>query len=318
MGRPEPSSAQVSVQQTDANLGHQAVAPLQTLREYLQDRAKGTHDVRIPAGETKNGRRAALNRRPTAACGLCGQVRLLCRSHLLPRAFYRLLRGDGIENPNPNPHFLDETFHQQIPSQGADYLLCENCEQMFSRNGEDWALDHCYRGREIFRLHSYLANAESVVNTGTLFAYEAARIPEINADALAYFAASVFWRAAARNWHIQRQLIMATSLGTVYQEHFRRFLYGESDFPDFAVMVVIVSRNPEPALAAIFPIVFRQHDYFHHCFHIPGIGFHLFLGRQIPTRFRRFCLVHSPHRMIYSSNTIDEMILRNMADLLRD
>lgn len=96
-----------------------------------------------------------MSERPTAACGLCREVRPLCRSHLLPRAFYRLLRGNGAENPNPNPHFLTREFDQQIPSQAADYLLCDVCEQMFRRNGEDWVLRHCYRGHGIFRLHPY-------------------------------------------------------------------------------------------------------------------------------------------------------------------
>lgn len=257
-----------------------------------------------------------MSERPTAACGLCREVRPLCRSHLLPRAFYRLLRGNGAENPNPNPHFLTREFDQQIPSQAADYLLCDVCEQMFRRNGEDWVLRHCYRGRGIFRLHPFLANAQPAVKTDTTSAYETVRIPEINADALAYFGASVFWRAAARNWHIQRQHIMATNLGVEYQEQLRRFLLGLSGFPRLAVMIVMVSQSPEPVLAAMFPIVFRQDGYFHHRFHIPGIGFHLFLGRQIPERFTRLCLVHSPQRLIYSSGTIDDLVLRNMAGLI--
>jgi hypothetical protein len=189
---------------------------------------------------------------------------------------------------------------------------------MFRRRGEDWVLHHCYRGRGVFRLQPFLLNAQPVVRTDTMFAYEAARIPDVDTDALAYFAASVFWRGAARNWHIRRQHLMATSLGAVYQEQFRRFLLGQSAFPNLAAMVVVVSRNPEPVLAAMFPIVFRQNGYFHHCFHVPGIAFHLFLGRQIPPRFPRLCLVHSPQRMIYSSNTIDELVLRNMADLMPD
>ena len=257
-----------------------------------------------------------MNQRPTKACGLCREIHLLCRSHLLPRAFYRLLRDDGGGNPNPNPHFLTARFDQQTPAQVADYLLCERCEQMFRRNGEDWVLNHCYRGRGVFRLQSFLANAQPVVNTDTMFAYEAARIPEINTDALAYFAASVFWRAAARNWHIRRRHLMATSLGAVYQEQFRQFLLGHSVLPNLSAMVVVVSRNPEPVLATMFPINFRQDGYFHHCFHIPGIAFHIFLGRQIPSHFPKLCLVHSPGRMIYSSDTIDELVLRNMADLM--
>ncbi len=187
---------------------------------------------------------------------------------------------------------------------------------MFQKKGEDWILRHCYRGRGVFRLQPLLLNAEPVAKTDTMFAYEAIRTPDINTDALVYFASSVFWRGAARNWHIKRKLLMATSLGATYQEQFRQFLLGQSVFPNLAVMVVVVSRNPEPALATMFPIAFRQDSYFHHCFHVPGIAFHIFLGQQIPAHFPKLCLVHSPRRMIYSSSTIDELVLRNMADLI--
>lgn len=187
---------------------------------------------------------------------------------------------------------------------------------MFRKSGEDWVLHHCYRGRGIFRLHSLLVNAQPLVKTSTMFAYGAASMPDINTDALAYFAASVFWRGTVRNWHIQREILIATSLGTPYQEQFRRFLLGQSEFPNLAVTVVVVSRSPEPVLAAMFPIAFRQNGYFHHCFHIPGIAFHVFLGRQIPARFSGLCLVNSPQRMIYASTTLDELVLKNMADLI--
>lgn len=226
------------------------------------------------------------------------------------------MRGDRAQGQNPNPHFIMREFDRQSPNQVVDYLLCEECEQMFRRTGEDWVLDYCYRGPGKFRLYSALGNAQTAFRTDTMSAYYANGIREINADALGYFGASVFWRAAARNWHIQRQLMIATSLGDEYQEQIRQFLLGHSGFPSLAVMIVIVSQDPEPAFVAMFPNAFRHDGYFHHHFHIPGIGFHVFLGRQVPQRFTQLCLFHSPQRMIYSSATMDDLVLQNMAELI--
>jgi hypothetical protein len=257
-----------------------------------------------------------LSRRPTAACGLCREVALLCKSHLLPRAFYRLFREEGIENPNP--HFLTMRTDQQTPHQVADYLLCDACEQILRRNGEDWILHHCYRGRGIFRLYKYLANAHPVLDNGTIAAYEGTGIPEIDTQALAYFGSSVFWRGAVKNWHIRGELLLATDLGRKYQEQFRSFLIGDAQFPDDAVMSVIVSRNPEPLLAAMFPITIRQNGYFHHRFQIPGISFELFVGREVPTRFKTMCIVHSQDHAIFSSDIADRLAIRNMIQLMPD
>jgi hypothetical protein len=66
----------------------------------------------------------------------------------------------------------------------------------------------------------------------------------------------------------------------------------------------------------MFPLVEREDGVFHHQFHIPGIGFHLFLGSAVPKRFSKLCLVNSPLHLIYGSDIIDRMALRDMAALM--
>ena len=257
-----------------------------------------------------------MSSRPIGACGLCHEVHPLCRSHLLPRAFYRLLRSEYL--PNPNPHFLADSLERNVPHQVKDYLLCEQCEQMFRKNGEDWITQHCYRGNGVFRLLSYLEASTPVKTVTHMFAYDATLIRDVDIDCLTYFAASVVWRGAARNWHLGRRIFMATTLGKRYRELFRLYLLGLAPFPYDAVLVVIVSRKPNPILAVQFPEVSRQDESHHHWFHIPGIAFHLFVGRAVPASLRRLCLVHSPFHMIYSSDALDDKVLGSMSAQLRE
>jgi hypothetical protein len=250
-----------------------------------------------------------MNKRPEDICGLCCQVRTLCSSHLLPRACYRLLRDDT--KPNPNPHLLDRSaLEKHVPSQVKDYLLCKNCEQRLRRYGEDWAMKHCHRGRGSFRLGSILASSTPFLKTDHIFAYEGSQIEGI--EHLAYFAASVIWRAAARSWHLRRRVFIATKLGS-YGEAFRLYLLGLAPFPEDAALVVIVSRREDPILAVQFPEAMRQERVHHHWFHIPGIALHMWVGKEIPVSLRRLCLAHSPSHVICSSDRLDDDALRMMA-----
>lgn len=105
---------------------------------------------------------------------------------------------------------------------------------------------------------------------------------------------------------------MATNLGA-YSEAFRRYLLRLSPFPEDAALVVMASRRPSPILAVQFPEAMRQDELHHHWFHIPGIAFHMFVGREVPAFLKQQCLVHSPSRMIYSSDILDDKVLLSMA-----
>lgn len=92
-------------------------------------------------------------------CRLCLGVKPLQNSHLLPKALYRLLRTAGKKNPSPV--WFNRNSAWTSSSQFADQLLCSDCEQLFHRNGEDWVLRQCNRGKgrfclqdEVFRIPS--------------------------------------------------------------------------------------------------------------------------------------------------------------------
>jgi hypothetical protein len=58
----------------------------------------------------------------------------LQESHFVSAGIYRLLRGDG--EANPNPWVIMEKAAFQTSKQQKAPLLCSDCEQRLSRNGE--------------------------------------------------------------------------------------------------------------------------------------------------------------------------------------
>ena len=93
-------------------------------------------------------------------CALCHQHRVLQKSHFLPKAIYRLLRGE--KGPDLHPAIISGTSVWQSSSQATAYLLCVDCEQRFHANGEDWTLRNCYRAEQGFRLREILFRANPV------------------------------------------------------------------------------------------------------------------------------------------------------------
>ncbi len=75
-------------------------------------------------------------------CKLCLKTGVELRdSHFLSAGIYRILRDDNEKNPNP--WLLTKDAAVQTSSQLKAHLLCHDCEQRFSKNGETWALGRC-------------------------------------------------------------------------------------------------------------------------------------------------------------------------------
>src|SRR5258708_6712222 len=131
-----------------------------------------------------------------AKCALCLiEGKELRDSHYVPAGVYRVLRDESATDGNPNPILLGEKTAIQTSKQITDYLLCHECEDRLNRNGENYFLKICWR-RNGFKLHAVLDAAPPSLVAGQIKVYAAANFPEIDAGAISYFAASMFWRAS--------------------------------------------------------------------------------------------------------------------------
>ncbi len=245
----------------------------------------------------------------TGVCALCLNTRELRKSHFLPKALYRLIRAD--RHRNPHPVRLSTAGRLQTAFQATHHLLCAGCESRFDRNGENWVMAHCYRGKGVFRLRTILeAGMPHAINGNCHFfsAHEAG----IDIEKLAYFCVSVFWRASIRDWDIEGQTFEAISLGKRYQEEIRRYLLAEASFPKTLAVGIMLSSLKTPALTFGFPDTVRIDSHHCHRLHIPGIDFSMTVGRDLDEGVTHHCVVRSSLHPILISDEGDARIQREV------
>jgi hypothetical protein len=152
------------------------------------------------------------------ACGLCLATAPLQHSHLLPRAIYHDLRTPGLADPNPITLLGGKTNVSQ--AQITAQLLCSECEQRFSREGENYVLLTAFRRPGKFRLFEMLHRATPLPQYSSHTVYSGLSVPGLEIDRLVYFGASVFWRASAATFRNTGQGVALVSLAR-YEEDFR-------------------------------------------------------------------------------------------------
>ena len=242
-------------------------------------------------------------------CKLCLRNGVnLENSHFLPAGVYRILRDDMEKNPNP--WLLTAKGAVQTSQQMTARLLCRDCEQRLSRNGENWVLRNCLKRDGSFPMASVLASrapdADSPASPTKL--YFASKIPEINIHALAYFAASVFWRGSIHPWNTDGSV--PVKLGEL-QEQFRLHLMGMDAFPRDCGLTVMVREGKETDRVTSPPYGGGPGTFQIYKFPMPGLAFWIIVGRDFPAHFLSTCFVHCDGNPIVVTSLIERFILED-------
>jgi hypothetical protein len=141
---------------------------------------------------------------PSTVCRLCQQPRQLRDSHFVPAAFYYHLNLDETGTfQNKALQKLTRSRFARVPGQIKKHLLCHDCEQRFSKNGESWIATMAHQVGHGFRLQEALLQLRPNPTLATGRVYHADDDPQIDWNKLAYFALSIFWRGAADSWNRQ-------------------------------------------------------------------------------------------------------------------
>lgn len=245
-------------------------------------------------------------------CRLCRKEAVaLCSSHLLPAAIPRWISmSNRATGTSKGAIYVTKKTVVQKDYRIADYLLCRNCEDRFNFGGEKWLLANTYRGSGKFPLQAALQAASRdgrpLIPLQQATIVPAAATPGIELPKLLYFAASVFWRAAAHSWNqIDRRIQIA--LGP-YEERLRCFLLAEEPFPDNAALLINVGDEASPNMSAIYPYSDRVRGVWQHRFAIPGMAFWLHLGR-IPNAMFSMCAARAG-TLCLAKNLDDNLVLQ--------
>jgi hypothetical protein len=147
-----------------------------------------------------------------------------------------------------------------------------------------------------------LATSVPIEDTDEASVFAARSIPAIDVGKLAYFAASVFWRASIHRWNLQNHSLRDIDLGKKYNEAFRQFLFGVKAFPDDAAVMIDIFGFRSPALSTmLFPYGGRRGNFHHYRFTIPGVAFELYIGQLMPSKLREGSVLSSTTGVLFSS-----------------
>ncbi|MBK6686404.1 MAG: hypothetical protein IPG45_18185 [Deltaproteobacteria bacterium] len=160
-----------------------------------------------------------------------------------------------------------------------EMLLCRRCEDRF-RGPEGYVKRWAYTPSEPSPL---LKLPKVTTISETTFAVSG---EQLDTEKFAIFAASIVWRTT-----VAKHTGVRIELGP-YQEVLRKFLVGETSFPDNALLMVSVIFDEEQAPHGLvgLPQRFRDLDtgMVGHMFTIAGLVFYLWLGKEAG-RERHLC-----------------------------
>jgi hypothetical protein len=227
-------------------------------------------------------------------CKLCFCERDLRRSHLMARSLYKKSGSDDPKQPHP----LVRTAKGTKPSshQVQDYVFCHGCEQRFGKEGEDYMM------RLVVTRDGRFPVLEMLERGGGLkgphwTAYSINDSPAIKRDNIAYFVASVFYRASVHEWKQDDGKIISINLGAENNETLRQYLLGNTGFPANAWIAVFVCTDVESRGMFVMPGANVKEDRVWLVV-MRGFIFMFAMGRDEPGYISRQCIMNSPQRWI--------------------
>lgn len=248
---------------------------------------------------------------PTGTCKLCHVHGDLRESHFMPAAIFLQLRTPSRKNPHPV--LISKKVSTTSSRQVKDYVLCNDCEQRFNKFGESWVLANMSRPTG-FALQDALKRAGPFAADEGFELFSGVSIAAIDTDALAYFALSVFWRAAIHQWKSIDGNMEPLNLGT-FEEEIRRFLLG-GPFPMDVVVTVSVWPTSRVLPVAYTPREGEAQDFRVFNFMIPGIEFRLYIG-SLSSELRSLCVKTSAQRFIIASASLEQETMQTFFGLMR-
>lgn len=246
-------------------------------------------------------------------CGLCGEKKTLRRSHFLPKALYRLCRSPEEENPNPT--LVNRSGVVQTSDQIVGHFLCGTCEELFSQCGESWVIPRVAKADGSFPLREPIVERQPRLQRKGGSFYDFGEAFPDAVEPLLYFALSIFWRCASRQWKSRGRVLHSIELGP-YEPVIRDFLLRRASFPTTVAMTVVLDSRKEPDILFSPPVTSRKKGIIKHKFQIPGIMFMAFVGKSIPDAAPLgFLSPPAPHGILVRD--LREISLAGFADLMR-
>lgn len=209
-------------------------------------------------------------------CALCHKHGDLQNSHLIPAWSYRRICEVDASNPKAPIHISGGTA-ALTNRQTTKHLLCARCERLFSKS-EDHLARLTKPDNDQIMLFKHVTRLDTPRKVLALLN----RVED--GDHLAYFAASVVWRASV--------MTSSCRLGP-YESTFRQYLLGEAQFPrEASISVALLEKSPTVDARGWVsePSSSRVNIGWLHGFLLAGLAFRCFVGKKIPMEWQKVSL----------------------------
>jgi hypothetical protein len=214
----------------------------------------------------------------------------------MPRSLYKKTRNPAAKNPNPT--IITSKRIVQTSHQITDYVLCKECELLFSQKGENYVMTQVATNQNFPLLDRLRAVAPTKSAAGFDW-YDETTVPGIDRDKLAYFSLSVFWRAAAHRWEEPGEEPISIDLGP-YEEKLRKYLHEEATLLDDIVSQLVVCTDKLSQDLFYPPSKGRKREDTTYTFQARGLNFFMTVGNRTPKTIRQMCLLTGPNKWIVS------------------
>jgi hypothetical protein len=243
----------------------------------------------------------------TGKCPGCKKTKQLVSSHLVSRAVYDYLRTDQL-----HPIVVGGGEIRATTDQLQAELLCQDCENILNRGGEQWMVGKLCEFDRRFPLYEIVRQRAPLYADWDREIFAACANPDIDVQSISHFALGIFWKASIHPWQFGE-----ISLGP-YSEAIRTWLRGETGFPKNVALNVILSRPVAAQIIMNPPYETTATACHTYLFHVPGVLFRLSVGKQIPQEEKTLCFYSSAEHFIIVSDTITKKILHANAQNFRD
>ncbi|MEZ9396746.1 hypothetical protein AB4393_12330 [Vibrio splendidus] len=211
-------------------------------------------------------------------CALCNKTKKLKDSHFMPKAIYRSISKRFPEHGESIIWISGENKSAAYTSkQAKKYLLCENCEQVFSKKGEDIVLSLMAKPNG-FKLATKIKKFKELATIeGETWCFPPNKDLPSN---FMYFAISIAWRLSITDWSAYGLSETKNSIRKESMNSFSEFLLGKSETPKNTYLGVYVDSQDVDSPAIGFPTVKNHQGYQHIVFNIPGLKFSILTGEK--------------------------------------
>jgi hypothetical protein len=185
-------------------------------------------------------------------------------------------------------------------------LLCSECEQRFSRNGEAYVIPKLSKGNT-FPLLDALKAAVPAVKTPQWTAFRGDQVG-LETEKMAYFALSLLWRASVHEWQTLRGQTTSVVIDEPFKEDLRRYLLGETGFPTDTVVVATVATDKISQETFFVPNRITKNPMIAYGLMNKGLYFRVFFGSDLPREMRPMCCASGAEKFIFMRDCEDNLL----------